>query len=130
MKKHLEISSFYTSAPKIMIICYTVPEIWCVVDVILFFHFGLFSALFNILIFQVFREVKGQKKCSKWQKILFATLYVSGTIHSYDFHLKFFQNFDFLGCYWGKRAKSGPKWQKNLCCTQYLRNHILYDCHL
>ena len=27
-KKHLEISSFYTSAPKIMIICYTVPEIW------------------------------------------------------------------------------------------------------
>ena len=24
-KKHLEISSFYTSEPKIMIICYTVP---------------------------------------------------------------------------------------------------------
>ena len=26
-KKHLEISSFYNSVPKIMIICYTVPEI-------------------------------------------------------------------------------------------------------
>ena len=41
-KKCLEISSFYTSAPKIMIICYTVPEIWCVTDVIRTFHFGLF----------------------------------------------------------------------------------------
>ena len=42
-KKHLEIS-FYTSVPKMMIIlCYTVPEIWCVTDVIIF-HFGLFFA--------------------------------------------------------------------------------------
>ena len=31
-RKHLEISSFYTSVPKIMIICYTVTEIWCVAD--------------------------------------------------------------------------------------------------
>ena len=44
-KKTLKISSFYTSVPKIMIICYTVPEIWCVRDVIVFFHFGLFFAL-------------------------------------------------------------------------------------
>ena len=28
-----------------MIICYTVPEIWCVTDVIVIFHFGLFFAL-------------------------------------------------------------------------------------
>ena len=28
--------------PKIMIICYTVPEIWHVTDVIVIFHFGLF----------------------------------------------------------------------------------------
>ena len=28
MKKHLEISSFYTSVTKIMIICYTVPEMY------------------------------------------------------------------------------------------------------
>ena len=27
-KKTLEISSFYSNVPKIMIICYTVPEIW------------------------------------------------------------------------------------------------------
>ena len=43
-KKHLEISSFYTSVPKIMIICYTVPEIWHVTDVIIF-HFRSFFVL-------------------------------------------------------------------------------------
>ena len=43
-KQHLEISLFYTSATKIMIICYTVPEIWCVTDVIIF-YFGPFFAL-------------------------------------------------------------------------------------
>ena len=36
--------SFYTSVPKIMI-CYTVPEIWCVTDVIAIFHFVLFFTL-------------------------------------------------------------------------------------
>ena len=38
-------SSFYTNVPKIMIIWYTVPEIWCVTDVIVIFHFELFFAL-------------------------------------------------------------------------------------
>ena len=28
-----------------MIICYTVPELWHVTDVIVIFHFGLFFAL-------------------------------------------------------------------------------------
>ena len=45
MKKRLKISSFYTNVPKIMIKCYTVPEIWRVTDVIVIFHFGLFFAL-------------------------------------------------------------------------------------
>ena len=41
MKIHLEILSFYTSAPKIMIISHTVFEIWCATDVIfLFFALG------------------------------------------------------------------------------------------
>ena len=44
-KKYLEISSFYTIVPKTLIICYTVPEIWHVTDVIVIFHFGLFFAL-------------------------------------------------------------------------------------
>ena len=34
MKKSLEIWSFYTNVPKIMIICYTVPEIRSMTDVI------------------------------------------------------------------------------------------------
>ena len=38
MKKRLEISSFYTSAPKIMVIGYNVPEIWHVMDVIVIFN--------------------------------------------------------------------------------------------
>ena len=42
-KRCLEISSFYSSVPKIMI-CY-VPEIWHVTDVISIFHFGLFFTL-------------------------------------------------------------------------------------
>ena len=44
-KKCLEISSFYTSVPKIIIIFYTVPEKWHVMGVIFIFHFGLFFAL-------------------------------------------------------------------------------------
>ena len=28
-----------------MIICYSVPETWCMTDVIVIFHFGLFFAL-------------------------------------------------------------------------------------
>ena len=43
-KKWLEISSFYASIPKIMMISYTIPQIWCVRDVIIF-HFGPFFAL-------------------------------------------------------------------------------------
>ena len=42
-KIHLEISSFYTSVPKIKIICSAVLAIWCMMDVIIF-HFGLFFA--------------------------------------------------------------------------------------
>ena len=40
LKKNLEIS-FYTSVPKNMIICYTVSEIWCMMNGIIF-HFGPF----------------------------------------------------------------------------------------
>ena len=44
-KKGLEIPSFYTCVPKIMIICYTVPEIWHVTDVIIIFNFRPFFAI-------------------------------------------------------------------------------------
>ena len=45
VKKGLEISPFYASVPKIVITCYTVPDIWRVTDVTVIFHFGLFFAL-------------------------------------------------------------------------------------
>ena len=38
----MEMSSFYKSAPKIIITCYNVPEICHVTNVIIIFHFGLF----------------------------------------------------------------------------------------
>ena len=44
IKKPMEISSCCTSVPKIMIMCYTVPVMWCMMDIIIF-HFGLFFAL-------------------------------------------------------------------------------------
>ena len=46
------------------------------------------------------------------------------------FFSSFFQNFDFLGCWWGKRAKDGPKEQKNsVFQASYLRTQT-YDCNL
>ena len=44
---YLEVSSFYTSVSKLMIIYYIVPWIWCVTDVIIF-HFGLFFAIYPL----------------------------------------------------------------------------------
>ena len=41
-KNRLKISSLYTNVSKVMIICYTVPVILCVTDVILIFYFELF----------------------------------------------------------------------------------------
>ena len=62
-KKHLKILSFYNSIPKIMIICYTVAEIWQVTDVIVIFHFGLF------LPFYPPNSTKNQN-LKKWKKPL------------------------------------------------------------
>ena len=47
-KKCMDISSFYIGVPKIMIRWCTVPEIWCVTDVIVISHFGLFFALLHL----------------------------------------------------------------------------------
>ena len=62
-KKHLEISSFYTSVPKIMIICFTVPEIWHMTHVTFIFHFGLFFALLPL-------TAQKMKISKKWKKRL------------------------------------------------------------
>ena len=61
-KRYLEISSFYTCAPKIMIICYNVPEIWCVTDVIVIFQFGLFFVLLPLQQPKNWKFHKNEKK--------------------------------------------------------------------
>ena len=60
-KKTPEISSFYTIVPKIMIICYNVPEIRCVTHVVVIFHFGLFFALLPLTA----QKIKISKKMKK-----------------------------------------------------------------
>ena len=61
-KKHLKISSFYTREPKIMIICYTVLEIWCATDVIVIFSFWAIFCSFTPL---TARKMKISKKMKK-----------------------------------------------------------------
>ena len=45
-KKNLEVSSFYICVPKIMFRWCTIPEIWCMTNVIIF-PFGLFFPLLH-----------------------------------------------------------------------------------
>ena len=56
-----DIIILHTGVPKIMIICYTVPEIWCVTNVIVIFRFGLFLALFALLTAQKIKIKKNKK---------------------------------------------------------------------
>ena len=42
----------------------------------------------------------------------------------------FFQNFDFLVCWWDKRAKNGTKWQKILSVVPYISEIFIYFAHV
>ena len=68
-KNNLEISSFYTSVPKIMIICYAVPEIRRVTMYLLFFILGYFlpfySPFFNLFALSTAQKVKISKNEKK-----------------------------------------------------------------
>ena len=57
MKKHVEISSFYTSVTKTMILCYVAPEIWHATHVIVIFYFGLFFTLLHAWRYHHFKYV-------------------------------------------------------------------------
>ena len=50
-KKHLEISPFYITFPRIMIRCYTASEIWRMTDVLFIFHFGLFFGILFLIFY-------------------------------------------------------------------------------
>ena len=73
-KKLLEKTSFYTSVPKIIIICYTVPEIWCVRGVIVIFHFGLFFAFLPTPPLTARKMIISKQ----WKKQLEMSFYTSG----------------------------------------------------
>ena len=78
--KHiLEISSFYTGVPKIMIMCYTVPKILHMEDVIIF-HFRQFFALNNPKN-ENFKKMKKNLEISSFNtcvpKIMIKNLYYS-----------------------------------------------------
>ena len=60
-KPRLEIS-FDTSAPKIMIICYTVLEIWHVTEVIVVFDFGQFLPFYPLTAQKIKIFKKNEKK--------------------------------------------------------------------
>ena len=69
-KKCLEIYSFYTSAPKIMIICYTVPEIWYMTDVIFFPFWAIFHPFYPL-------TAPKMKISQKWKEHLEISFYTS-----------------------------------------------------
>ena len=72
-KKYLDTSLFYTSVPKIMIICYTVPEIWHVMDAIVTFHFGLFFCPFTSVTAWKMKILEKEK--NTWRYHHFAQVY-------------------------------------------------------
>ena len=67
-----EISSFYKIVPKIMIICYTVPDIWHITDVIVIFQFVLSFALYPLNSLKNENSKKNQKN---WRYHHFTQVY-------------------------------------------------------
>ena len=107
--------------------CYTCVKWWYV-----------FTCFFSI--FSKFWFWNKAKNGPKWQKILsrfvsqepyiwfsFMPL-VCKMIMSLGVFL-FFHNFNFFTCWWGKRAKTGPKWQKILSVMLHISgtiNHMIF----
>ena len=58
-----------------------------------------------------------QEKCSVWS---WFSVDLCKVMISPGILFSFFQNFNFSGCYRGKRAKNGPKWQKILSVAQHI----------
>ena len=69
----MEISSFHLSIPKIIIICFTVPEAWRMTDVIVIFHFGLFFALLPLQQHKKSKFLKNEK--NTWRYHHFTHIY-------------------------------------------------------
>ena len=84
---------FYTSAPKIRIICYTAPEIWHVTDVIVIFQLDYFLPFYppNSLKNENFKKMKKAPgdviilhKCTKAPQVTISDFLETFFINSYQ----------------------------------------------
>ena len=68
---------FYTNAPKIMIICYAVPEIWRATDLIFIFQFEYFLPFTPLTAqrIKIFKKCKKKKKKNAWRYHRFTHAY-------------------------------------------------------
>ena len=134
MKKQLEISSFYASVPKIMILCYTVPEIWRLTDIIIIFHFGLF---FTLLTPTSPLTAQKMKTSQKWKKNPggIIILHKCTKNHDHMLYCSWDMADDICNCYFlfwaifcpftaltGQKIKISKKWNK------YLQISSFYTC--
>ena len=86
-----------------MIICYIVLEIWCVTDVILIFHFGLFFTLLPPLTAQKI------KTTTKWKKNAdLINLYQCTENHDYMLYCSWNMVCDWCNCHFSFRAAFCP----------------------
>ena len=96
--------SFNTSVTKIMIICYTVPKIWHVTDVIVIFHFGPLFAFLTPLTAQKTNIKKSLKKMT--QDIII--LYKWTKNHDHMLYCSWDMVCDRCNCYFSFWAISSP----------------------
>ena len=103
-KKCLDTSSFNKSVPEIMIICFTVPEIWHMTDLIVIFHFGLLFALLPLAFF-ILNTILSflSTSATKWQnfKMCHTThrCIISVFQTFLQFSMQFFNHFNFYFCF-------------------------------
>ena len=109
---------------------------------------GFFFHFFKILIFQVFREVKGQKMVQNDKKFCSShsisqelyIIWLSFTVYMCKMIIYLgvsfsFSKFWFFGLLGGKRGKNGTKWQKILSVAIHISGTIhhmtvIYGTHL
>ena len=117
----MEISSLYTSVPRIMVICYTVPEIWRVTDVIAVFHLG------NSLPFYLLNSPKNEnfKKKRKKRREISSFYTIVPKNYDYRLHCSWDMARDRFNCYFSFWAIFCPFTPPAKFYFLYTRNKII-----
>ena len=127
-KKLMEISSFYTSISKIIIICYTVLEIWRMTDVIIF-HFGPLFCTFTPLTTRKMKFKRDEQ--STWRYHYFPQVYQN---HDHMLYCSWYMAHDRCNCcfsFWAifcpftPLTAQKPKFLKNKKSTR-IYHHFTY----